>query len=326
MEAARQFALRALSVISGCNCVGYKKRKTGSPIRVKITFGQLLRAIVLMVLPSLVLQILILSHPSLRSTLTLISIDVNGVALGRYECKSMAVGSWEVYVSILFAIAPLALSYLLNNRPKSELKQLPDIIDERESLKKAFVLFVIAAVIAGPSIRMSIAPTVQAYAAITITLALPLSLCHFIALKKLGSISSNLKTQKRKGPISATSKHAETQDNAAFAVKMCEMYESIGRIDETIQLVDETLNTWRKGTGINLGQKERKEEVASGFTKNDLKSLDPDELSLVIHLLRTKARAIMKLDGDQKRSASINIDALRIFESCPAAHMLKDIR
>jgi hypothetical protein len=48
VEAARQFALRALSVISGCNCVGYKKRKTGSPIRVKITFGQLLRAIIVL--------------------------------------------------------------------------------------------------------------------------------------------------------------------------------------------------------------------------------------------------------------------------------------
>ena len=61
---------------------------------------------------------------------------------------------------------------------------------------------------------------------------------------------------------------------AAFAVKinMAEMYSKIGRTEETVQLVEETLSVWKgsKSTGVtSLSNLDGKEEVGSGFTKKD---------------------------------------------------------
>ena len=96
-------------------------------------------------------------------------------------------------------------------------------------------------------------------------------------------------------------------------------------------MVDETLCTWKKGNSAGtaianrLNNNEGLEEVGAGFTKNDIKDLDPDELTLIIRLLRIKGNACIKIHGGPgfAMSAKLNIDALRIFEHCPAK--LKDV-
>eukprot|EP00956_Cyclotella_meneghiniana_P029860 scaffold73652_cov93-Cyclotella_meneghiniana.AAC.1 len=102
---------------------------------------------------------------------------------------------------------------------------------------------------------------------------------------------------------------------------------NIGRKEESIQLIDEILSTLKGALSSivisNIGQKEGKEEIGAGFTRNDLKTFDNNSLDMVIHLLKLKARAYDTVNP--KRSTSVNIEALRIFENCPAASKLKDV-
>ena len=169
---------------------------------------------------------------------------------------------------------------------------------------------------------MSISPNVKVYATLAAILVLPLSVSYSIGLEKfLGPYISLQKNRK-------TSNNGNTKDSPLAAVKMAEMYMNIGRKEESIQLIDEILSSLKGALSSNvisnMGQKEGKEEIGAGFTRNDLKTFDHNSLDMVIHLLKLKARAYDTVNP--KRSASVNIEALRIFENCPAASKLKDVR
>ena len=60
-------------------------------------------------------------------------------------------------------------------------------------------------------------------------------------------------------------------------------------------------------------------EVASGFTKNDLKALEADDLQLIIELLRIKSSSIIKLHGNPglAMSAKTNIgECSNLYSVC----------
>ena len=130
VEKARQFVLSALTVLTSCSCTS---RGNQTQIHTKITIVQLMQAITIMTIPSLLLQIVIITLSSSRSSVHLVTAEVYGLTVGVHECKSMAAGSWDMYASIIVACFPLALAYLLNLRPKSELDELPEIVDERKT-------------------------------------------------------------------------------------------------------------------------------------------------------------------------------------------------
>jgi hypothetical protein len=93
-------------------------------------------------------------------------------------------------------------------------------------------------------------------------------------------------------------------------------------------LIDDTLDGWKKGGGGGiLGNQDAMEDIGCGFTKNDLKNLEPDELEMVIQLLIIKGDTLMKLNGANgfPMSAEINISAMKIFEQCLASKKMKDI-
>jgi hypothetical protein len=201
------------------------------------------------------------------------------------------------------------------------------MVDERIDLRKIFWVFVRVVITCGPMIAMSLAPAAYAYAAICTVLSLPLSICYFISYTKLTTIDKNT-TLKRMDFGTRT----DGRNSVAHAVKMSEMYVKIGRVEETVQLVEETLNIWKKGEGqktigLGLGTREVNEEVGSGFTRSDLAALDPDELELIIQLLKIKGRTLIQLHGHQLGSvlyARLHVDILKIFEQCPASAKLKD--
>lgn len=101
--------------------------------------------------------------------------------MGSYECTSSTYGSWPIYISTILASLPFWVAYLINIRPKRELGQLPEIVDERESLQKGFILFLIVAILVGPIVGMSVSPRVRVYASIALVLSLPLSLNYLLA-------------------------------------------------------------------------------------------------------------------------------------------------
>ena len=336
IERARQFMLHMLTKISGGTllcCSNQERTKVrgggGRSFRVTITFAQMMRTILILILPQVLLQIVILAVPSLRSAPNIVYHDYYGVTVGQATCQSSTAvsgggSSWQLYVSIIFALLPYCLAYLLNVRPKTELEQLPDIIDERKSLRLSFAIFTRVLVIAAPVIGLTLyAPAARAYATISSVLGLPLALCYHIAYVKLESSTMTSKKQQRFSVSSFDGSNGD-KSSAAVAVKMAEMYAKIGRTEETIQLVEETLSAFRKGSsggvrhslvdgvsGVisNLGQSDGRNEVASGFTKNDLKALEADDLQLIIELLRIKSSAIIKLHGNPglAMSAKTNI-------------------
>ena len=124
---------------------------------------------------------------------------------------------------------------------------------------------------------------------------------------KVGS-NRNLTSNRRsndKGDIRSLSAHA---------LKMSEMYMAIGRTEETVQLIDETLNIFKRGGAAvvaNLSQNDdSKVEVGAGYTKRDVKALEADELELIVRLLKLKGDALTRLHGAAgfRMSAKINID------------------
>lgn len=145
-------------------------------------------------------------------------------------------------------LLPFAIAYLLNIRPKSELDQLPEIIDERDSLKQSFYIFARVLVVAVPMIGLTFQnnPSAKAYGAISAILALPLACCYHIAYVKLDSTKSNVISRQqhsRRATIDSLSSSrlvdggdADGRSSAAVAVRMAEMYSRIGRAEETWNL------------------------------------------------------------------------------------------
>lgn len=341
IEKARQFTLRLLSVLSGCeyslmgvlSSSSSSRRGGGSggrPIRVQITFWQMIRATIIMIVPQLIWQVIVLSVPMIRPSRTLVSHsyysnnsyytiqneqdcyqeDGGVITMNQYQCQA-SVGFWPNYIGIILTLFPFAIAYLLNVRPKSELDQLPEIVDERIHLKRAFGIFVRILVVAVPMIGLTYNnnPAAKAYGAICAVLGLPLACCYHIAYVKLNTTKSNISKQQQRrmsgGSTTGTSAlmnggdGTDGRSSAALAVRMAEMYSRIGRTEETVELVDETLSVFRKGNSGNLQnlvvQSDGRQEIASGFTANDLKALEADELQMIIQLLRLKGNALIKL-------------------------------
>jgi hypothetical protein len=232
-------------------------------------------------------------------------------------------------MSVLFAILPHGCAYLLNLRPKTEREELPDIISEHFQMNQALGIFFRVIVVTMPIIIMTdyyFAPSIRAYASICEVLGLSLSLSYHIGFLKLASLKSNV--AKTITPNNSVDGQLRGRSSASYAVKMAQMYATIGRSEETLELIDDTLDGWKKGSGGGiLGNQDATEDIGCGFTKNDLKNLEPDELEMVIQLLVIKGDTLMKLNGANgfPMSAEINISAMKIFEQCPASKKMKDI-
>jgi hypothetical protein len=351
VERRRRFVMMAISALSGCdysalNLPTRGAHSGGRPLRVQINFMQMMKAILLLCIPQIILQVIVMGVPALRYTKTLSSSSISYSetftrTMGQYQCQSSTAASWAVYtVSVLLVLLPFYCAYLLNIRPQVEMEKLPQIIDER--LKIWFTFMAVARLVLTnvPIIGMTYyyqCPAIRAYAAIVTVVGLPFFLNYYVAYIKLGALKS--KKMPQVGGVSTFSSYTSDGDgnvtgrgSAAYAVKMAEMYSKIGRTEETLELIDETLDVWKgkenSGGVLVLGEQRRQREtVGAGFTKQDLEKLGPEELEMILQLLIIKGDALMKLHGFAAfpLSAELNINAMRIFENCPASKKIKDI-
>ena len=337
IESCRQLILIAISALSVCdmNALGFKPfgrrgNAGGRPIRVKITFIQMMRATLLLCIPQIALQVVVMGVPGLRSMKQISYFDSFGVTIAHDECRSLAAWSWPTYVGVLFAILPCGCAYLLNLRPKKDVEGLPSIIDERGQLNRALAIFVRVLVITLPITFMTdyyYSPAIRTYCYICEVLGLSLSLSYHIGLVKLAYLRSNV-AQTITQYNSSTVGQGRGRSSAAYAVKMAQMYATIGRTEDTLELIDDTLASWKKGSGGGiLGTQDATEDIGCGFTKADLKNLEIDELEMIIQLLVIKGDTLMRIHGLSgfPLSAEINISAMKIFEHCPAAKKMKDV-
>ncbi len=346
VERIRKFAMRAISALSGCDFSALPIRgghSGGRPLRVQINSMQMLRAILLLSSPQIILQVVAMGVPSLRYTKTLSSpstITYSETFTGtfsQYQCQSSTSASWAVYIfSILLVILPFHCAYLLNIRPQHEMEKLPQIIDERLQIKISSLAIIRFVATNAPIVGLTyyyVCPAIRAYAAIATVIGVPLYVNYYVAYVKLGALKSKKIPQVR-GTSTYSSNDGDDikgRGSAAYAVKMAEMYAKIGRTEETLELIDETLDVWKttENTGVlALGEQRRQREtVGAGFTKQDLEKLGPEELEMILQLLIIKGDALMKLHGFAAfpLSAELNINAMRIFENCPASKKMKDI-
>jgi len=362
----------SISALSGCDYSAIHLRKRmgtnqGQPLRVKIDWQQMFKAILILCSPQLVLQIIVLCVPVLRygMVFSTSSIDYGAyyssssegnkdylstnTQIGQYTCQSSTSASYAIYfLSILFVLLPFGCAYLLNIRPRSEMEKLPQIIDERLKLKLTFMAVLRLLVTNLPIVGMTYyynAPSIRAYSSIIVVLALPICSNYYIGYVKLGALKS--KNGSRGSVLGMSGVYGEGgggggyggdsnsvtgRGSAAYAVKMAEMYSKIGRTEETLELIDETLEVWKtpekQGGVLALGDQRRyKEYIGAGFTQQDLNKLAPEELEMILQLLIIKGDALMKLHGFSAfpLSAELNINAMRIFENCPASKKIKDI-
>ena len=161
-----------------------------------------------MMLPQIIWQIVVVAVPEFRSSKGFTYYDNNfGMSIGKYQCQS-SVGLWPAYVGIVLTLIPYAIAYLLNMRPKSELDQLPEIIDDREHLKVAFAIFVRVIAVTVPIICLTeIIPAARAYATICAVLVLPLACCYHIALIKISSTKSTISIQPQRRRMPGGGQH-----------------------------------------------------------------------------------------------------------------------
>ena len=320
---SRKLSMRSFRTNSTGNTTGRR-----NDIRKQVPFSKLLRVVTLLILPQLLLQLIVILAPSVRSVAAMSYDDYAGVMFSNYECQSPAAGSWHIYLGIMFVALPLGIALLLNMRPKQELERLPDSINETEGIKSSIRIGIIVLIITLPIMILAALPLVNAYAAICATLGLPLALWWHIAVAKLKALWGNGVEEKHRSSIVTTTGATEQKSTAAFALKMSEMYSNMGQDDKVVDIIEETLQTFTKSnSSIPFSvSSEQTEEVGSGFTKQTLKKIDSEDLEVIIHLLRAKGRALMRLNGQAgiEQSAQLNIDILKIYENCPAAVSLKD--
>jgi hypothetical protein len=343
--------MTAISALSGCDYSGLTRRNRGGhsggrPLRVQINFMQMMKAILILCIPQICLQVVVMGLPVLRYTKTLSVASASYYetftgTFGQYQCQSSTSASWAVYTfSVIFVILPFICAYLLNLRPKVEMEKLPQIIDESLKIKFALLTVVRIVLTNAPIIGLTYyyqCPAIRAYVAIVVVAGIPSIFNYYIAYIKLGALKN--KKMPQGGGASAFSAYSDNGDgnvtgrgSAAYAVKMAEMYSKIGRTEETLELIDETLDVWKteekSGGGFALGEQRRQREtVGAGFTKQDLEKLGAEELEMILQLLIIKGDALMKLHGFAAfpLSAELNINAMRIFEACPASKKMKDI-
>ena len=365
VETVRQFVMRAISALSGCDYSAYNLRIRrgnnrmthsggGRPLRVQITCMQMIKAILILCAPQLILQVIVMGLPILRYNKTLSSSSIvysdefnliSSTNIGQYQCQSSSTVSWAIYVfSMLFILLPFGCAYLLNIRSQVEMEKLPQIIDERYKITLTFMAVTRLVISHAPIIGMTYyynAPAIRAYSAIIVVLGLPIFTNYYVAYIKLGALKSKNLPNLGTSALSQFGTGADGENggvtgrgSAAYAVKMAEMYSKIGRTEETLELIDETLEVWKGGAkessggAILLGDQRRyKEMIGAGFTKQDLNKLAPEELEMILQLLIIKGDALMKLHGFAAwpLSAELNINAMRIYENCPAAKKIKDI-
>ena len=350
MEQIRQHMLRVLSVLSACGCSISLLHKQNNanfrsgggeersrPIRVQVTFFQMLRATFFMIMPQLFWQIIVLSVPALRSSRELVSNAYlhNGaqmMMIEQYQCQS-SVGLWPHCVSVFLALCPYAIAYTLNVRPKSELELLPNMIDERAQLQQSFCIFARVLTVSAPVIGLTYSnnPEAKVYSVICAVLALPLACCYYIAYLKLNAIKSDVPMHQARRTSIVHSRFSRgkviRKRSPTSVLRMAEMYVRIGRPTETIQLVNDEMNTFRKNKSTsggnpdspdfeiegkhltgNRGNVEVNQEVALGFTEMDLKHLNEDELELIIRLIKLKGRAFEKLEGQAGHSKVLRLN------------------
>ena len=162
-------------------------------------------------------------------------------------------------------------------------------------------------------------PSAKIYSTTCAVLGLPLALSYHIAYVKLASTFDKHQQRRMSGASIMSGGNGTERGTAALAVRMAEMYLNIGRTEEAVQLVDETIAVFKKGSSSIGLQNEGRVEVSAGFTVNDVKDLDGDELQMIIQLLRLKGNALMKLKGPVgfAMSAKLNIDALKNLRDMP---------
>ena len=313
-------------------------------IRPKITIGQLFYLVGLLMIPHLVLQICVLTIPSLREqyTLTEHNLPTTAQHVDVATCAA-PIGQWPLILGVVLTAIPYLVTAFLTATSASI---LPKAFNDASLINRAFACFCVMILVAAPAYFLSTgAPNAHTYLAFCMVLAASLPPCWFLVLTKLYHImSSNNGRQGKSKQLSRVIRGGGAPDDnslaitirglndnqtnehekaAKLALTIGKMYEDMGLVQKSITLFDEALSVWQVDPARHADRGK-----IGGFTNSELEHLTPHDLELIIQLLIAKGRVngtfqSSAVDGP-KNAAQAWLDALEIYERAPASIHLKD--
>eukprot|EP00957_Ditylum_brightwellii_P076174 5790323-Ditylum_brightwellii.AAC.1 len=308
-------------------------------IRRKVTALAMIRVVVFLMLPQIALQALILGLPSLRQSSAPVPAD---------QCLRPPGTEWSLWLGAFFVVFSFASAILLASSPDSRSASFPSVLDEEESLRKAFCTFMIVVVTAGPILALtseSSSPNAKLYARFSLLIGVVVPHIHYVLWKRLRPIwyekdfsvrkkirnESNASVSKTSSMIMhprrdslpgkrtslSNTKLAEERLNATkAALEEGHIFEEMGMIGKCIEVYNKALSEWRfdrsNGGGERIGS----------FTLVEVNSFSQEDVNNITKLLIAKGRCLEEIKPT--KAAESFIRTLDIFEFAPATEHLKN--
>lgn len=327
------------------SCGRYKERsQKAMSLRQQVTLADSGRVTSVLMLPQIILQIVNLSVPDLRmQSFAEGGMDVD-YSIHECQCEAEADGLALLIVGVLFSALPFFLALLLNVASEGMPKIFLEFDEIAASVKASFCVLLITL----PTIGMiaNTIPNAHAYLLAASLLSFILPMCYNItspwvkacsfkkdndkqdqgpALKRQAT-TTNFSTRSSTDVVSSSrrSDNLVLLQQAADALTMSSMFETMGRMKKSIDVIDTTLTMFKGEGGYSCND---------GFTKSEINAMGPKTLEVIVSSLISRSKRLAAYTtfchGDERtkcmgESFTSMRDALNIFDLAPAKRMLKD--
>ena len=352
----KQKILKALSVLADCDPLRYycwSKKKRGSSwrgggrkritdssrslnrctLRRKVTISRLLWLVFLLSLPQFLFQVCHLLIPQLKGSLVVAPVDNNLWYIGRTECQN-GQGQWLTWVGVLLVVVPYCMAAYVSLQSSVD---LPKVFDETRAVWASTKVVFLVVAVAGPAMPMVETLNGRTYLCVCIVCSFAMAPIWYLVYPKLYStlkkgggkrikMSQVLvrKTRPTALDLAFSRRRAENdhEKTAKLALMIGKMYEDMGLVHKSLSLFDDALAVWQVDPA-----RDKKPKIGN-FTADEISSFSPMDLQYIMQLLIAKGRVEgtfhSAVDAGQKSAAQAWLDALEIYEQCPASIDMPD--
>ena len=294
-----------------------RRRSSGSAsLQQEVTIMELTLLTIILTIPQLVLQICKLCIPSLRSELD-----------EEPECYETSTGGEVMrWVGVVFAIIPLIMLVILSLYNGG----LPLLKMYGTSVLQSIAILIGSALIAGPSIYMSVSLETKAYLQSSIVNSFTIGTVWFVVAQNLLLTFKNEKEKDNKTMLRVEKKQhlegidsEECEKSANAALQIGKVYEDYGMFDKCVKIY---------GDAINLFKFEPRRQgmvLVGGYSATEIETFTHVDLASILKLFSAKGKVVASSQSAELIAAAaspdrVYSDALEIYEKCPSAAILDD--
>lgn len=291
-------------------------RRSSTSLQQEVTILQLTLLTIILTIPQLVVQICKLCIPSLRSELD-----------EEPECYETSTGGEVMrWVGVVFAIIPLIMLVILSLYNGG----LPLLKMYGTSVLQSIAILIGSALIACPSIYMSVSLETKAYLQSSIVNSFTIGTVWLVVAQKLLLTFKNEKEKDNKTMLRVEKKQhlegidsEECEKSANAALQIGKVYEDYGMFDKCVKIYDDAINLFKfepRKQGISL---------VGGFSETEMKTFTHVDLASILKLFSAKGKVVASSQCAELIAAAaspdrVYSDALEIYEKCPSAAILDD--